>query len=71
MYDVTIDVQLGVSKRVVDNYRLPALRSSDPRNICKAVSGLARLVGVEGSARVRLGVTLGSPWPHLAIRLWA
>jgi hypothetical protein len=54
---VSICVQRRLSKRVEDSRRPPALR---------AVSGVARPQGVEGSGTVGPGETLGSPWPPLA-----
>jgi hypothetical protein len=49
----------AVSKRVKDGQRPPALQ---------AVSGVARLQGVEGLVMTGPGETLGSPWIPLAIR---
>jgi hypothetical protein len=42
-------VRRGVSKGVEDCLKLPALRAGHPINGHKAVSGVARLQGVEGS----------------------
>jgi hypothetical protein len=61
-------VRRGVSKRVEDGRRPPALGANQPRNDCKAVFGMARPQGVEGSSMSGLGETLRSPWIPLAIR---
>jgi hypothetical protein len=68
-----IGVRHGVSKMVEDVCRPPALRAGHPPDSCKAVSGVARPQGIEGSSMAGPGETLGSPWPPLAIRpcLWA
>jgi hypothetical protein len=63
-------VRCGVPKGVEDGCRLPVLQAGHPRNGCKAVSGVARLQGVEGLGMAGLGETLGSPWIPLAIRAW-
>ena len=45
----------GVSKGVVDDRKLPALWADHPKNGHKAVSGVARSLGVEGSGRTQAG----------------
>jgi hypothetical protein len=44
---IYIGVRRGVSKRVEDGRRLPALRVGPPRNGHKAVSGVAQPQGIE------------------------
>jgi hypothetical protein len=57
----------GVSKGVEDGCRPPALQASHPMNGCKAISGVARLQGIEGSGKADPGETLRSPWIPFAI----
>jgi hypothetical protein len=54
-------VRRGVSKGVEESRRPPTLGAGHPRNGRKAVSGMARLQGVEGLGRAGPGETLGSP----------
>jgi hypothetical protein len=63
-------VRRGVSKGVEEGRRPPALRTGYPKNGHMAVSGVARLQGVEGLGEAGPGVTLGSPWIPLTIRLF-
>jgi hypothetical protein len=60
-------VRRGVSKGAT-GHRLPALRVGHPRNGLKAVSGVARPQGIEGSGIAGPGETLRSPCTPLAIR---
>jgi hypothetical protein len=58
-----IGVQRGVSKRVEDGRRPPALQVGRPWNSCKADSGVAHPQVVEGSGMVGPSDTLVScPW---------
>jgi hypothetical protein len=52
-------VRRGVSKGVEDGRRPPVLRAGHLKNSCKAVSGVARSRGVEGSGMAGPGETLG------------
>jgi hypothetical protein len=61
-------VREGVSKGEENGRRLPALRAGYPPNGHKAVWGVARLQGLEGSGLAGLGETLGSPWIPLPVR---
>jgi hypothetical protein len=61
-------VRRGVSKGVEDGGWKPALGANHPRNGCKAVSGVARPHGIEGSQMAGPDKTLGSPWPPAAVR---
>jgi hypothetical protein len=67
----TIGVRRGVSKRVEDGRRLPALQAGHPRNGRVVISGVARPQGIEGLGMADPSDALGSPWPPLAIRLRA
>jgi hypothetical protein len=58
--DVCKPVWHGVSKGVEDCRRPPALQAGYPRTGHKAVLGVARPQGIEGSGMVGLGGTLGS-----------
>jgi hypothetical protein len=60
----------GLSKRVEDGSRLPALFGGHPRNGCKAVSGVACPQVIEGYGRMGSRETLESPWLPLAMRPW-
>jgi hypothetical protein len=60
---VVIGVRRRVSKGVEDGRKPPALGKGR-----KAVSGVARLQGLEGLGIAGPSDTLGSPWPTLAIR---
>jgi hypothetical protein len=56
-----IGVRRGLSEGVEDGGRQPALWAGHPENSHKAVSGVARLSGVEGSGIAGPGDTLRSP----------
>jgi hypothetical protein len=60
----------GVSRGVEDGLRPPALWAGYTQKGRKAVSGVARQQGIQGSGIVGLGKTLGSPRSPLALRLW-
>jgi hypothetical protein len=64
-----IGVRHGVFKGVDDSCRPPVLLVGHPRNVCKTVSGVARLRDVEGLGLAGPSDTLGSPWPPLTIWL--
>jgi hypothetical protein len=63
-------VRRGLSKRVEIECRKPALRVGHPWNGRKAVLGVARPQGIEGSGKVGPGETLGSSLLPLTIRPW-
>jgi hypothetical protein len=52
----------GLSKRVEDGRRPPALWAGYPRNGCKAGLVVACPQGIEGSGMAGPGETSGSPW---------
>jgi hypothetical protein len=66
-----IRVRRGVSKRVENGRRPPALRAGYPKNGSKAVTTMVRLQGIEGLGMAGPGEALGSLWPPLAIRPWS
>jgi hypothetical protein len=64
----TRPVRCEVSKGVEDGRRPPALQADHPRNVRKAISGVARLQGVSGLVWASRGETLGRPWIPLPTR---
>jgi hypothetical protein len=59
---------VGYPKGEEDGRRPPALWADHPKNVCKAVSGVARPQSIEWSGMAGPGETLRSPWIPLAIR---